>query len=281
MQLAYSATAVLTVLLILAVWRVRVSGCGFQAWFLHAVARAYTRYVFRLKAIHPRTTPEHTSAIIIANHTSPADPMLIWADHCRDFKGPTIRLPGFMTAKEYCEFGGIVGWICGVMESIPVERTGKDMGPAREALRRLKKNQLVGVFPEGKINHVSPDVQLIPGDTGAAWLALKSQAPVIPIYIKNAPRGKSMVHSFLVQTRSTLHYGQPIDLSRWYGQRLTQQVLREVTDEMMHQLAKLGGVKPAPPTVEEQLVESSVPPAASVNALDEVVAEGERGTSVA
>ena len=244
MDYAYYAAALLAVIVIWVSWRVHVSGCGFQAWFLHSIARGYTRIVFRRRAANSRTIPENSAAIIIANHTSPVDPMLMWADHCREFQGPTIRLPGFMTAKEYCEMGGIVGWICGVMESIPVARSGRDMGPTRDALRRLKDNQLVGVFPEGKINDVAPDVQLIQGDTGAAWLALKSRVPVIPVYIRDAPRGKSMVYSFLVRANSTLHYGRPIDISRWYDQRLTQEVLREVTDELMNHLADLGGVKP-------------------------------------
>lgn len=247
MSAAYYTVAVVAIIILWAVWRVRVCGCGFQAWFLHAIARWYTRLMFRRKAATERTIPEHTSAIVIANHTSPVDPMLMWADHCANFKTAKIRLPGFMTAKEYCEIGGIVGWICGVMECIPVARHGRDMTPAKLALERLRDNELVGVFPEGKINDVAPDVQLIPGDTGAAWLALKSRVPVIPVYIHNAPRGKSMVGSFLVRTQSTLYYGQPIDISRWYGQRLTQDILREVTDEMMLRLAELGGVKPPPP----------------------------------
>jgi 1-acyl-sn-glycerol-3-phosphate acyltransferase len=244
MEYAYYAAALLAVIVIWVAWRVHVSECGFQAWFLHSIARGYTRVVFRRRAANSRTIPEKSAAIIIANHTSPVDPMLMWADHCREFQGPTIRLPGFMTAKEYCEMRGLVGWICSVMESIPVARSGRDMGPARDALRRLNDNELVGVFPEGKINDVTPDLQLIQGDTGAAWLALKSRVPVIPVYIRNAPRGKSMVCSFLVRSQTTLHYGRPIDISRWYDQRLTQDVLREVTDELMLHLADLGGVKP-------------------------------------
>ena len=266
MEYVYYTLLALACVLIWAAWRVHVCRCGFQAWVLHAIARGYTRLMFRVKAAGPRTIPEDSAAIIIANHTSPVDPMLMWADHCREFRGPGIRLPGFMTAKEYCEMGGIVGWICGVMESIPVARSGRDMGPARVALQRLKNNQLVGVFPEGKLNAVTPDVQLIEGDTGAAWLALKSKMPVIPVYIRSAPRGKSMMHSFLVRTQTTLHYGQPIDISRWFGQRLTQNMLREVTDELMNHLARLGGVRP--PTTSRDDVSMSSPRHTSDKAVD-------------
>lgn len=275
MPAAYYIVAALLLFAAWVAWRVRVCQCGLQAWFLHWIAVIYTRVMFDRKAGNERTIPEDTPAIIIANHTSPVDPMLMWADHCGSFESPVVRLPGFMTAKEYCEQGGIVGWICGVMESIPVARHGRDMTPAKLALQRLKNDQLVGVYPEGKINDVAPDVQLIPGDTGAAWLALKSRVPVIPVYIHSAPRGKSMVGSFLVRTHSTLYYGQPIDISRWYDQRLTQEILREVTDEMMLHLAELGSVKPPPAVAPGPFLPTGPPPAAPTGDEAEVDAPGD------
>jgi len=246
--------AVLAASVLLICWRVYAHGSGFQTWFLYQIARVYTRVMFRLKTLTGRTVPEDGAALIIANHTSPVDPMLIWADHRRSFRRAGIRRPGFMMAQEYYEMGGIPGWIFHVMESIPVERDGRDMGPARAALNRLKDGQMVGVFPEGRINDQTPDDQLLSAGSGAAWLALKSQAPVIPIYVHNAPRGTSMGNSFLVRTHSALSYGDPIDLSAWYGKRLTQTMLAEVTDLLMERLAEVGGVlPPEPEATSEQL----------------------------
>jgi len=37
-------------------------------------------------------------------------------------------------------------------------------------------------------------------------------------------------------------YGEPIDLSAYYGRRMTHPLLMEVTDLLMRRLAKLGGV---------------------------------------
>lgn len=236
----------LVVALLLIGWRVHVSGAGFQTWFLYQVARVYTTVMFRLQTSGRRTVPEDDAVLIISNHTSPVDPMLIWADLRRCYPGPRIRRPGFMMAREYYEMGGIPGWIFRVMESIPLDRNGRDMGPARAALQRLKDGRIVSVFPEGRINDESPDEKLLPGDTGAAWLALKAQVPVIPILIQNAPRGTTMGNSFLVRTRSTLTYGDPIDLSAWHGQRPTQKMLVEITDLIMQQLASLGNMKAAP-----------------------------------
>ena len=70
----------LVVALLLIGWRVHLSGAGFQTWFLYQVARVYTTVMFRLQTSGRRTVPEDDAVLIISNHTSPVDPMLIWAD---------------------------------------------------------------------------------------------------------------------------------------------------------------------------------------------------------
>ena len=148
-----------------------------------------------------------------------------------------------MMAKEFYQRRGIVNWVCRAMESIPVARSGQDMASIREALTRLESGQLLGVFPEGRLNIESPDERLLPGGSGVAWLAIKSKAPVIPVFIHNAPRGKSVVDSFFVRAHATLVYGSPIDLSAWHQEKTGHKELAEVTDTIMDALAKLGGIR--------------------------------------
>jgi 1-acyl-sn-glycerol-3-phosphate acyltransferase len=86
----------------------------------------------------------------------------------------------------------------------------------------------------------------LPGGTGVAWLALRSKAPVIPVFIHNAPRSSSMVWAFFTCTRTTLTYGPPIDLSRWYKDKPSRSDLVEVTDLIMSRLAEMGGLRTSP-----------------------------------
>ncbi|MFN9719740.1 MAG: hypothetical protein ACK58L_13660, partial [Planctomycetota bacterium] len=89
------------------------------------------------------------------------------------------------------------------------------------------------------------DDQLQKPGTGVAWLALKSRAPVIPVFIHNAPRSRSMVLSFLVRSRTRITYGPPIDLSRWFlepDEKQSLETLCAVTDHIMSTLACLGGI---------------------------------------
>ncbi|HUG18971.1 MAG TPA: lysophospholipid acyltransferase family protein, partial [Planctomycetaceae bacterium] len=121
-----------------------------------------------------------------------------------------------------------------------VDRTGQDMSSVKQALRELKAGHLVGIFPEAGINQGTRG--LLPADTGAAWLALAAEVPVIPVFIQGAPTAKDMLKPFLKTARVQLTYGTPISLEAFYGQRKTQELLQQVTLLMMHELGRLGGV---------------------------------------
>lgn len=231
------------------VWRARACSAGWRVWLCYQIVEIHRFLFTRCRATNACTYPEHGPAIIVANHCSPVDPMLLWTRHFAQFKKPRLRVIGFMMAKEYYESSRIVRWVSKVMESIPVERSGRDMAPIREALRRLQSGHLLGLFPEGRLNVKSPTEQLLPGGTGVAWLALRSGAPVIPVFIGNAPRCTSMIGMFLKPTRATLTYGPPIDLSKWQSDKPSHDDLVEVTDLIMRTIADLGGLRTSPTSV--------------------------------
>ena len=53
------------------------------------------------------------------------------------------------------------------------------------AIRLCQAGELVGLFPEGRINGgVNP---LLPGRPGVALIALNARVPVVPCYIKGIP----------------------------------------------------------------------------------------------
>jgi 1-acyl-sn-glycerol-3-phosphate acyltransferase len=150
-----------------------------------------------------------------------------------------IRVISFLVAREYYEVAA-TKWICKAVQSIPVGRDGRDMAPAREALRRLQAGELVALFPEGKINTGPSGAPLLPGDTGVAWLALRAQVPVYPVYIHNAPGCANMIAPFITPTRVKVCFGDPIDLSAYRGRKNTREILQEVTDLLMAKLEETG-----------------------------------------
>lgn len=238
---AMSAAAVLLVR-----WRVRAGRAGWPAWVCYQISVMHRLIFSHCRQNNACTIPEAGPAIIVANHSSPVDPILIWTRHFEGFKSPHLRVIGYLMAREYYEKPRLINWICRAMESIPVERNGRDMQPLRQALRRLQEGRLLGLFPEGRLNSESPDEQLLPGDTGVAWLALKASVPVIPVFIHRAPRSESMLRCFFIPTQASLTYGPPLDLSRWQGRSLSATELADATDFIMKSLAELGNIRFTP-----------------------------------
>ncbi len=221
-------------------WRVRRYDVNGLAWMLYCVERVFVGLMWRWRSDRPCPFPSDGAALVIANHSSAADPMQLWMNHHLGSGRRNVRTISFMMAKEYYNVPGI-HWICRSMRSIPVSRDGKDTGPLRDALRKLQKGHLVGIFPEGRINVDGSGI--LDGSLGVGWLALKSRVPVYPVYLDNVPGGSNMVTPFLTRSQVRVTYGEPIDLSEFYDQRPKGVVLEQVTELMMTRLAELGGVE--------------------------------------
>ncbi|MBC7106881.1 MAG: 1-acyl-sn-glycerol-3-phosphate acyltransferase, partial [Firmicutes bacterium] len=58
-----------------------------------------------------------------------------------------------------------------------------DRAAYRTALGLLRQGRAVGIFPEGTRSH---DGRLLPPQAGAAVLALRTGAPVLPVYIRGS-----------------------------------------------------------------------------------------------
>jgi 1-acyl-sn-glycerol-3-phosphate acyltransferase len=223
-------------------WQFRQSRLELGTWLLWGVERLYVPLMFHWRASRRCPISDEGGGLIIANHRSPVDPLLIWMNNHLGSHNRRCRVTSFLMAREYYEIPGLT-WVGERMRCIPVDRQGKDMRPAREALERLKRGDLIGVFPEGGINY---ETALREGDTGIAWLALHAKVPVYPVFLRNSPISESMVAPFFTRCRVRVTYGEPIDLSAYYDRKRTGTLLREVTDLLMRRLAELGGVPYAP-----------------------------------
>ena len=238
--LAYAAIAVGALLV-----SVRRCRDGWKVWLLYFIQRIYVAFLFHWRANARCPYPEFSGALILSNHRSPVDPMMAWMNSHLRYEEParSIRVIGYLMAREFYEQPGLTGWIGRAMQSIPVDRDGRDMGPTREAIRRLERGDLIGIFPEGGIN---TGEGLRAANPGIAFLALKAGVPVIPVYIHDAPQSENMTEPLYTPCRVRVTYGTPIDLSPWQDQRKSQELLQALTDALMRKLADLGGVQYLP-----------------------------------
>jgi 1-acyl-sn-glycerol-3-phosphate acyltransferase len=79
------------------------------------------------------------------------------------------------------------------------------------------------------------------GKPGVALLALRSKAPVYPARITGGPSSRHWVGAWLWPSQGVrVTFGPAVDLSPYYGRRITRQLLREVTDLFMEKIEALG-----------------------------------------
>ena len=102
------------------------------------------RVYHNLKVLTPSPLPRQGPAIVVCNHISPIDPILIQS-------ACTYRVICWMMAKEYMELP-VLGRVFKMLEVIPVDRGTRETGPLRTAFRRLHEGRILGIFPEGKIS---------------------------------------------------------------------------------------------------------------------------------
>lgn len=168
---------------------------------LLTVNELFSHVYNRLELLNRWQIPATGPAILVCNHISGIDPLII--------QSVSPRVIIWMMAREYYDIK-LTHWVFRRAESIPVERTGRDLASTRSAMRALEAGRVLGVFPEGKIE--SEGRELLPFQTGVALMSIKTHVPVYPAYIDGTSRGRSMLPAFLIPNRIRLAFGPPVSL---------------------------------------------------------------------
>jgi 1-acyl-sn-glycerol-3-phosphate acyltransferase len=168
--------------------------------FLHAIDRLYSRGFHQVEVRGEQKIPRVGAGVIVANHISSLDPVLIQSAIAR----PVV----WMMASEYVDVPGL-RQLFNILEVIPVARNGKDSAALRAALRVLKQGKLLGIFPEGRI---STTRSLGAFETGAAMIAIRAGATVYPVQIDGTPRRQGMTRVFAFPQCAKIYFAPPLVL---------------------------------------------------------------------
>jgi 1-acyl-sn-glycerol-3-phosphate acyltransferase len=158
----------------------------------------------------------------------------------------TGRKVHWMVAREYCEHPAF-GWFLRACEVIPTNRGGIDTAATKGAIRIVSRGGLMGMLPEGRINMT--DEILLPARPGAALVALKAKALIVPCFIRGAPYRRHAWSPFFMPARVEITFGEPIDLSEFHEREGESGVVQEIMHRVLRALATLGGQ----PTFEPKL----------------------------
>ncbi len=174
--------------------------------------------------------PPGQGAVIVCNHISPADPSTLYL--------ATNRVVHWMVAKEYA-LHPLMARFFRAARAIPVGRGGIDTAATKLAIRHAQNGELVGIFPEGRINMT--DQVLLPGRPGAALIAIKAGVPIVPCYLTGSPYDDTPYSSFLMRGTMHLRIGKVIDTSEYVGWENEREAKKELTLRFLREMAQLAG----------------------------------------
>ena len=185
---------------------------------LRLIGKPVIYLLFLPKIIGKKNSRVKGKAIIISNHISMWDPLFIavvfrrqifWMGKIELFKNKLAR--AFFYA----------------VKAFPVRRGEGDLAAIRHAFKILRSGKLFGIFPEGT-RIKSNEIQRF--EPGTAMIALKNDAPVIPVYIQGQYK------SF---RRMKMIIGEPIRLSEYVGSKTDQSTVEAATRFLENKLKDL------------------------------------------
>lgn len=162
--------------------------------------------------------PENCPIVIAGNHKHVYDQCLtIMA---------TKRVIHYMAKKEY--FDGKLAPFFRFAGCIPVDRSKRDFSSAMSAMKVLKKDGAIGIFPEGTRNKT--DKFLLRFKTGAAAMAKKTDAYIVPFGLTGDYKFRSK--------NLTIRYGEPFKVGDMSVEEANEKLYREVERLMLENLSE-------------------------------------------
>jgi 1-acyl-sn-glycerol-3-phosphate acyltransferase len=118
--------------------------------------------------------PSNGPVLVLSNHQSNFDPVLVGlaCDRRLNYLARDT-LFGFAPFR----------WLINSLDAIPIDREGVGLSGLKETLRRLKRGEMVLIFPEGTRTH---DGELGPLKPGFCAIARRGEAPLLPVAIDGA-----------------------------------------------------------------------------------------------
>ncbi len=156
------------------------------------------RGLFRGSTVGNNRVPRQGPLVVVANHGSHLDPPLL---------GHALGRPVAFMAKAELFAVPLLGAVIRACGAYPVRRGASDREAIRIATARLNEGWATGVFldgtrqPDGRVNHPLP---------GAALLAARTGAPLLPVAIVNSHRALGSGRNWPRLVPIQLRIGEPI-----------------------------------------------------------------------
>ncbi|MEA4853602.1 MAG: lysophospholipid acyltransferase family protein [Christensenella sp.] len=164
---------------------------------------------FFVKRVNKQNLKIRDGCVVICNHKSNWDPIVLGHS--------ILTQPVCYMAKEELFHNKVANFFLRRLHAIPVARGKSDMKAVKTGMAALKSGKILGIFPEGTRSETG---KLLPFEPGAALMALRSNVPVVPVYISG---NYKLFHQIKVYAHA------PIDLKNIVGEKTNSKTIEEAT----------------------------------------------------
>lgn len=152
--------------------RSRFKRAGYRV--IRAMCRLAGVTLFQIRCLGHQHVPAEGGVLVCSNHQSYLDPILlglVFQRHCNYLARETLFRFG--------PFGRMIDFV----DAIPLDREGGGLRGLKETLKRLKRGEMVLIFPEGTR---CSDGKISPLKPGFLVLARRSGAALLPMALDGA-----------------------------------------------------------------------------------------------
>ncbi len=157
--------------------------------FLRWLIRPFFKLFFRVKFINPNNLPKEGAYILVSNHISAIDPIIIAI-------GQKHRYIHFMGKAELFK-NKFLSWFFHSIGCFPVDRGKSDRTSVKHFEQVVNEGHIMGIFFEGTRSKTG---EFLKPKSGAALIAYDTKTPIIPVCITKI--GKKRV----------CHFGEEVSL---------------------------------------------------------------------
>jgi 1-acyl-sn-glycerol-3-phosphate acyltransferase len=194
--------------------------------FCRMIARPIMTLMFQLKAYGRHNVPRHGGCLLVSNHQSYLDPVLI---------GVLLPRPMAYLARSGLFKNKYFSWLISSLHAFPIRQGAGDVGAMKELIKRLKQGHLSCVFVEGSRTDTG---DLMPVEPGAALVVRRAGVPVVPCVIDGSfqawPRTQKIFHPSPI----SVMYGPPLKVEGLKANEITQLIERTL-HEMFNELREI------------------------------------------
>ena len=199
---------------------------------VYRLVRLVTRLVLplqmRLRVTGSEQAPAQGPTLLVSNHLSNVDPLVIGVALSRELR---------ILAKAEMFGWPIVGPLARGCDVVPIRRGQWDIAALRIIAGKLQAGNVVLIFPEGTYAKPPHPAALLQFKIGAAWLAARVRAPVVPVAVWGSERVWTRGRGWRLwrRPRVYVHFGEPY-IPQLPAELSRRDALQPVADEMARRI---------------------------------------------